>query len=303
MGSTARRVLEDEMRGKVLAVFKRSFYIVSDRDELACLGTADLEAGPLNTICTAPEHTDWIANGLRPGSRTYIGDDTLYVGRDFTFALADARYWRPPRVSTGWKAIDLSRNLVALEAEARPYLPSEGLAQLIPSLVRGEPLYIRGPADHELFAKTASEGITILLQWACSRLSQAQTSARYPPTKARVLIGLGPGLTPSGDDFIAGFLIALRALGRGRAADDLGSWAMRLARTQTGMISLAHLACAADGQGAHALHQMLATLSHPRRPNFAACLQDIAAIGHTSGWDAMAGAIAACKSIACPTLG
>jgi len=244
-----------------------------------------------------------MANGLQPGSRAHIEGDTLHVGRDFTFALADARYWRPPSVSTGWKAIDLSRNLVALETESRPHFPSEGLARLIPNLARGEPLYERGPANQELFVKTARQGITMLLQWACSRLSQAQTSAHHPSAKARVLIGLGPGLTPSGDDFIAGFLIALRALGRGSAADDLGGWAMRLARTQTGMISLAHLACAAHGQGAHALHQMLAVLSHPGRPNLTACLQSIAAIGHTSGWDAMAGAIAACKSIACATLG
>ena len=291
------------MRGKVLATFKRGFYIVSDRDELACLATAGSEAGPLNTICSAPDYMDWMANGLQPGSRAHIEGDTLYVGRDFTFALADARYWRPPSVSTGWKAIDLSRNLTSLEGEARPYLRYEGLAPLIPNLARGSPLDKCGPANHELFMKTAREGITILLQWACSRLSQAQTSAHYPPTKASVLIGLGPGLTPSGDDFIAGFLIALRALGRGLVADDLGDWAITLARTQTGMISLAHLACAADGQGADALHRMLAVLSHTGRPDFAACLQDIAAIGHTSGWDAMAGAIAACKSITCPNLG
>jgi hypothetical protein len=274
---------------------------VSNRDELACLGTAGLAAGPLNAICTAPGYMDWIANGLRPGSRAYMGDDTLYVGRDLTFALADACHWRPRKVSAGWKAIDLSRNLASLAAEARPYIPSEGLARLIPNLARGEPLCERGPANHELFAKTAREGIAVLLQWARSRLSQAQTSAHDPLTKASVLIGLGPGLTPSGDDFIAGFLIALRALGRGPVADDLGGWAMRLARTQTGVISFAHLACAADGQGADALHRMLAVLSQPGRPNLAACLQDIADIGHTSGWDALAGAIAACKSMACAT--
>ena len=303
IGSTAQRVLENRMQGEVLAAFKRSFYIVSDKDELACVGTPSLEAGPLNAIGTAPGYMDWSANGLQPGARAYVGEDTLYIGRNLTFTLVAARLWQPPAVAPSWQVIDLSCNLTSLEAQTRPYLPSEGLARLIPNLARGEPLHERDTGNHELCVKAASEGITTLQQWARSRLSRAQTGARYPPTKASVLIGLGPGLTPSGDDFIAGFLIALRALGRGLVADDLGSWARRLAQTQTGMISLAHIACAAEGQGADALHRILAVLPQPGSPNLSPYLKDIAAIGHTSGWDAMAGEIASCESIVCTTSG
>ena len=37
--------------------------------------------------------------------------------------------------------------------------------------------------------------------------------------EAEQLIGLGPGLTPSGDDYFGGMLVALRLTGRGVQAD------------------------------------------------------------------------------------
>jgi len=51
------------------------------------------------------------------------------------------------------------------------------------------------------------------------------------------------------------------------------------------------LACAAEGEGAAALHDMLAALGNPVAPGFAGHLDAIDAIGHTSGWDALAGAV------------
>ena len=84
------------------------------------------------------------------------------------------------------------------------------------------------------------------------------------------LIGLGPGLTPSGDDLLGGVLITLRALGWPQAADTLGCWLLPRARARTHAISYAHLACAAGGEGAAALHDTLATLCSPGAPGLRA---------------------------------
>ncbi|MEE9273883.1 MAG: DUF2877 domain-containing protein, partial [bacterium] len=60
-----------------------------------------------------------------------------------------------------------------------------------------------------------------------------------------------------------------------------------------GRISRAHLACAARGEGAAALHETLAALLGPDpEAALAAPLGTLDAIGHTSGWDALAGAAA-----------
>jgi hypothetical protein len=100
------------------------------------------------------------------------------------------------------------------------------------------------------------------------------------------LIGLGPGLTPAGDDFVGGAMIALRASGDARLADRVAAWALPLAAMNTSRISRAHLECAAQGEGHEHLH---AFLSAPTRDN----LDRLSRVGHTSGLDAAAGAASA----------
>lgn len=98
------------------------------------------------------------------------------------------------------------------------------------------------------------------------------------------LIGLGPGLTPAGDDFVGGAMIALRSFGRAELADRLAAWALPLAKQRTNRISRAHLESAAAGEGHEALHALLGSFD-------AKHLEALGRIGHTSGLDAAAGAL------------
>ena len=97
--------------------------------------------------------------------------------------------------------------------------------------------------------------------------------------EAEKLIGLGPGLTPSGDDYFGGMLIALRLLGRGGQADALWRWLEPRLESRTSAISAAHLRAAAQGEGHEALHEAL----HGDATR-------LDSVGHCSGWDALAGA-------------
>ena len=66
---------------------------------------------------------------------------------------------------------------------------------------------------------------------------------------------------------------------------------------RTGEISYAHLRCAAEGEGAAARHAALAWLISPSNEReFEAALEQVGAIGHTSGWDALTGAAMACAA-------
>jgi len=106
-------------------------------------------------------------------------------------------------------------------------------------------------------------------------------------TEIETIIGLGPGLTPSGDDYLGGVLIALHALGRASQAGSLWRWLEpRLARG-TSAISAAHLAAAAAGQGHEALHEVL---------NGSGDVARLDGVGHCSGWDALAGALAVLRA-------
>jgi hypothetical protein len=101
------------------------------------------------------------------------------------------------------------------------------------------------------------------------------------------LIGLGPGLTPSGDDYLGGMLVALRSLGRDAQADSLWRWLQPRLNEHTSAISAAHLAAAASGEVHEALHEVL---------NGSLSLEKLDAVGHCSGWDGLAGAVAVLRS-------
>lgn len=100
------------------------------------------------------------------------------------------------------------------------------------------------------------------------------------------LVGLGPGLTPSGDDFLGGAMVAARALNRSDVAAALFS-ALDLSRTNR--ISVAHLAAARIGAAAAPLHGLLNDVLRGRTARIPARLTALDSMGHSSGRDAWAG--------------
>jgi len=105
---------------------------------------------------------------------------------------------------------------------------------------------------------------------------------RGPDAMAELLIGLGPGLTPAGDDALAGFLIVSIAMGRIVP----GSWRMhRTLARRTNAMSRAYIQCAAEGQAiAHVHHVLLGAARGDRAARDAAC-HALAGVGGTSGAD------------------
>ena len=122
-----------------------------------------------------------------------------------------------------------------------------------------------------------------LRQWASARLSGS--AHEQAPVD---LVGLGPGLTPSGDDLLCGALLALHAIGKVDASRDLHAAIAGVARSATSPLSNAFLQAAAEGQSFETLHTMIIALLEYRP--FAHDLEVLGRIGHTSGWDALAGA-------------
>lgn len=167
-----------------------------------------------------------------------------------TIELAPAPIWMPPPLP-GWRNAELRAGL----ARATAMRPAK-----------------RSGVWNDAYAA----GLASLRTWALD-------DAALDP--CRDLIGLGPGLTPSGDDALGGAAIALRVFGHAKRADELGSFLRANAPGRTSDISLAHLRAAADGEGSAAFHDALRDLV--TGGDFAS----LDRIGASSGWDAMDGAI------------
>src|SRR5690606_2166922 len=208
-------------------------------------------------------------------------------GRSLLFARA--RQWNPPALPppTAWRP---RADILSVLADRISRFPrQDGLGPLIAPLCTGpESLTAPTTGDRHLLA-AAVPAIVRLLAW----LDESARDETASPAPVSRLIGLGPGLTPSGDDFLIGLLVGLHGLGRKRLAGALAA-SVRIASVEgTGMISRAHLLAACDGLGAEALHRALAALVACDVPAFDRALVRLDDTGHSSGRDALAG-LAAC---------
>jgi hypothetical protein len=119
---------------------------------------------------------------------------------------------------------------------------------------------------------------------------------------AERIVGLGPGLTPSGDDVLAGLLVSMRALGSvvtgGRPAIQMADWlgaaVTAHAGTRTTALAATLLGCAARGEAGAEVAAVLRGIAglEPLRP----AARRLLTAGHTSGTDLVWGLRAGCRA-------
>lgn len=183
------------------------------------------------------------------------------VGQRVRVSTVHAQLWTAPMFSvSGPPAIQ------ALQDAARGRVPQEGLGGLV-------------AGKHNAVATHAQPALEALEHWLVGNTLEQD---------AERLIGLGPGLTPSGDDYLGGMLIGLRACGRDAQAQSLWRWLEPRLSGRTSAISAAHLAAAAQGEAHEALHECLRKLYGSER-SWEEVLAALGAVGHCSGWDGLAG--------------
>ena len=185
------------------------------------------------------------------------------LGERITLDFAQARSWSPAPLPA-----NAAPDIRALKRAARERVPREGLGCLVVDA-------------HNSLSGHAQPALDAIGRWLVGNALDDE---------AQTLIGLGPGLTPSGDDYLGGVLIALHQFGRQSQARSLWRWLEpRLERTSA--ISAAHLAAAAQGEGHEALHACLHALCS-ETADWPSVLSQLDAVGHCSGWDSLAGAAA-----------
>ena len=195
-----------------------------------------------------------------------VGDASLGRGplnalvRDFQLPAIGARMKVRTDAAVPWVPL-INAPAIDLANLQRANVPAEGLGCL-------------AAGKHNSLSVHAQPALEAIDRWlAGNSLSQ----------EAETLIGLGPGLTPSGDDYFGGVLVALHALKRTSHAQSLWRWLEPRLAARTSAISAAHLAAAAQGEAHEALHDVL---------NGNPDLGRLDDVGHTSAWDALAGAVA-----------
>ena len=282
VGPVAARVLRAGARGMVGAAFKRSFYVSLDGGWV-CVGPSRLGAGPLNLLCDQWYVGQLSSAVLQIGDIASIENGVLRAG-SLTILLAAAQTWRPQPVRA-WSKGSLWRGLAAFDAALPTTLPQEGLARLLHAAGDESTLILTA-------ARPSIHYLTQLLQAAADGHFGHIDAEQIAP-----LIGLGPGLTPSGDDYLGGILMALSLTSQIALRDRIWHALQPYMIQGTSDISRAHLTAAADGFGSAALHALLKTILTGASWGTYDPITSVTASGHTSGWDALAGAITVLRSM------
>jgi uncharacterized protein DUF2877 len=144
---------------------------------------------------------------------------------------------------------------------------------------------------NQLMAFTGIRPSTSIPQPLLIALFRSMTAVDIPSAliAARQLAGLGEGLTPAGDDVLLGALLAARIVHPPHSASVLAEAVAGAAAPLTTTFSAAWLRAAAKGDIGIVWHRLLAALISADKTAVHNAMERLAALGHTSGIDALSG--------------
>jgi len=285
IGAFAKRALDSALFGRVVVVFEHSLYLEVNGSWF-CLADANLGFGPLTVSVKRNYGKNWI-NSFTVGRLVKLSPIGISVEDSTIISTRGVCSWHPPK-SSSWTKNSLMLGLHELENIAQAKVPAEGLGKF----VFENPDRFLESAE----IRAAKHSIGTLRDWL-KECFEFQIPVTLDKQVVAALLGLGPGLTPSGDDFLGGMLIALHVCGEKSVQKQLFTQVKSLLNN-AGLVSRAHLKAAALGEGSHSLHQVLNMLLEGDDTNLESGINAINQIGHTSGWDGLAGVAVVLRQLA-----
>lgn len=279
--------------GSIHSVFHRAMNIAIGATMLALL-SGDLPRMP-NGVQLPPFVLEEQVRGLRPGMEVWVGDGRLLIPDcDFSLRLPEEPPWEPRPEIEGyrWQRETVAHH-VRLLARYLAYRPQRGgLAVLVGTLLLGQ---VRQETP---LARMALPKLRLLVQAAWEQDMVGVEEA------TRGLAGLGPGLTPAGDDVLAGFAAVMALLSVQLSADAaprgyLSEVVAAVARPGTTMLSGVLLDYAARGEVAEHVGELLLALALPTEESGVVvhAADKLLAFGATSGGDMLLGMLLGLKAL------
>ncbi|QKE85643.1 DUF2877 domain-containing protein [Arthrobacter sp. NEB 688] len=244
--------------------------------------TADLVHGPRRTA-------EVLATG-RVGTYLRVGERVLPVLGPDAVALPTAL-----RVVDALDPAGLHAGAAVLVGGGEVVLPSVTVTAARTWRPARVPTGRLGPDDGRV-ASLLEAATTAAPAWLVDGVTAAAT-ATDPDPATRSLVGRGPGLTPSGDDALAGALLLRRAAGMPDA--DLAA-AVRRRLGATTAVSAALLEGALDGWATPDVVALVTAVARADAAAVTTLLPAVLAVGHTSGRDLVTG-LAATLAVLAPT--
>lgn len=274
-----QRWLADTRQAYVLYAFERVVNLVNQDGEVLSIAQHQIGNGPFSLrLETGP-----FPNKISVDTKLLVFENGLWMD-DWLIDAEEATVWNPtPKwdPSSDGKTRNWARAILA--QLLNEYAEPDSLARLVLDPAAVSPLPAR-------IIQAAEQHIPLLIQGieGAGKLSIAKAS--------KGLAGIGPGLTPAGDDFLLGVMHGVWASRSTELARELCAQIAKAAVPRTHTLSAAWLQAGAAGEAGEPWHELVLALSQSDETNLRAAVMAILPTGHTSGSDALGGFLSVLNS-------
>lgn len=289
IGYAAYNALKRSVAGEVHSIFDRTFNVLIG-DKLIGVARSDVARSPINAITDVRSDESMSSLGIRKGMKVWKEDNRMLVGDVLEITFEGAEIWRPRTRAEGHIDFEIvGRNLELAKRLATRKSGREGLGQLLPHVDEIASEIVPHVSDPNRVVEAALPHLINLVKSV--RVNDVQGIGQ----SAQKLVGLGPGLSPSADDALAGFMAALwwtaNSLGRELARVRTMNGTIVDRKERTTLMSQQLLKHAAIGETNEAVGEFLESILVGTAAGVKAGVERISKIGETSGIDTAVGVL------------
>jgi len=287
MGASARSTyLAPGQRGKVLAAFSNAIYLLADDSELFWIVSENAPMHRRALKISAP------LSGPQAGSLFHVQDQRLMIDPGFAYDMEHALQWRAPSIDQN-NTVDISDISTRIQTlfSSLDLSQAKGFGNFIPDILRlaqKEPTHLQSESSDPILV--FAHPVVLEMARACLENQPSRILQNI-----NTLIGLGAGLTPSGDDFLGGLLFAINIFQAAYPDSNFINHAIpiEIYRSWTHLISFTLLDDLASGHAVAPLHQIInGLLSKESLESIYPSVLQLTQVGHSTGWDMLTGLLA-----------
>lgn len=293
-GYRVKEILKPEEKAVVESVFEHAVYLNGGADTLVKLITNEDYVGPASITVLNDGDMDFKSAGIREGAEVILSENLLSIAGDgFSVDLSEAEIWNAPPAPLERRSLEeMNLNTRVLRDVIYTHPSREGLVPVL------ESVELLGPMQvflREQTPPTISERARPYIERLMWGLFSGDLKAAAE--NAGQILGLGPGLTPSCDDFLAGLIFSLKR-GVNILFDDgalsgfidkFSSEIIKSAKNKTTIYSVSYLTEAARGEAPAPAWGLVYAIASKGPDEVAALSRKLIKMGETSGADSAVG--------------
>jgi len=291
VGQVVSSLCQANARGAVVIRFERCAYLQFNK-QLVCFGLFELGASSITAVFDQMVHT--LPQCFIVGAAAQLSSEYLLIDDQYFFDLRGSSLYISKLEDS---VLKFKVPTTQFELLAKLAIPSAGFAPLLRRFTAANSeaeltsVTDANSIESELlrFSMPAIEQLTDQLRGYVSGRAVKPACFQFNLNLIQKLIGAGPGLTPSGDDFLCGVFTALHLAEFPDVAKSLWTSISSIAERSTTPVSFALLERSALGESGERIDDVIKAYYDYPTTTAAEFRHRVELIGETSGWDWLTG--------------